>query len=194
MPGGPTVLVIDNYDSFTYNLVQELGELGARPVVFRNDAITVDDAVAMAPDLVVISPGPGRPEDAGISPATIEAFAGRTPVLGVCLGHQAIGQVYGGDVVRAPELMHGKTSWIRHRNVGVMAGLSQPFEATRYHSLVVARDTLPDCLEVTAETADGVIMGLRHKALAVEGVQFHPESILTTSGYDILRNFLAQAG
>jgi anthranilate synthase/aminodeoxychorismate synthase-like glutamine amidotransferase len=194
MPGGPTVLVIDNYDSFTYNLVQELGELGAHPVVFRNDAITVDDAVAMAPDLVVISPGPGRPEDAGISPATIGAFAGRTPVLGVCLGHQAIGQVYGGDVVRAPELMHGKTSWIRHRNVGVMAGLSQPFEATRYHSLVVARDTLPDCLEVTAETADGIIMGLRHKEFAVEGVQFHPESILTTSGYDILRNFLAQAG
>ena len=188
---GPSVLVIDNYDSFTYNLVQELGELGARPVVHRNDALTVDEALALRPQLVVVSPGPGRPDDAGISVAAIPAFAERgTPVLGVCLGHQAIGQVFGGRVVRAPHLMHGKTSWIRHADVGVFRGLPQPFEATRYHSLVVERSSLPGCLEVTAETDDGVVMGLRHTSLPVEGVQFHPESILTTSGYDLLRRFL----
>ncbi len=188
------VLVIDNYDSFTYNLVQELGELGAEPVVHRNDAITVADALALDPDAVLISPGPGRPEDAGITEDVIRAFAGVRPVLGVCLGHQAIGQVYGGRVVRAPQLMHGKTSWIHHRGVGVFAGLPDPFEATRYHSLVVDRDGLPEVLEITAETDDGVIMGLRHRSLAVEGVQFHPESILTRHGYDLLRNFLATAG
>ena len=188
------VLVIDNYDSFVYNLVQYLGELGAEPLVHRSDELRLDEIVALDPDAVLISPGPGRPEDAGLSNAVIEHFAGRRPVLGVCLGHQCIGQVYGGDVVRAPEIMHGKTSLVRHDGTGVFAGLPNPFEATRYHSLVVARDSVPDVLEVTAWTDDGTVMGLRHRELAVEGVQFHPESILTTGGHDMLRTFLSAAG
>jgi anthranilate synthase/aminodeoxychorismate synthase-like glutamine amidotransferase len=186
------VLVVDNYDSFVYNLVQYLGELGAEPIVHRNDAVDGAAAQALAPDAVLLSPGPGRPEDAGHLLDLIDAFAGRCPVLGVCLGHQAIGQAFGGTVVRAPELMHGKTSFVEHHGAGVLAGLPDPFEATRYHSLVVARDGLPEVLEVTAQTADGTIMGLRHRELAVEGVQFHPESILTVGGHDLLRNFLAQ--
>jgi anthranilate synthase/aminodeoxychorismate synthase-like glutamine amidotransferase len=187
------VLVIDNYDSFVYNLVQYLGELGAEPVVYRNDALSVDEAVAMAPDALLLSPGPGRPENAGIVPELIVRLAGECPILGVCLGHQAIGQVFGGVVGAAPELMHGKTSFVHHRSQGVFAGLPEPFEATRYHSLVVERNGLPDVFEVTAETADGTIMGLRHRELAIEGVQFHPESILTIGGHDLLRNFLAAA-
>ena len=184
------VLVIDNYDSFVYNLVQYLGELGADPIVYRNDALTVADALALAPDAVLLSPGPGRPEDAGIMCDLIAACAGVVPVLGVCLGHQAIGHVYGGDIVRAPELMHGKTSTITHAGIGVFAGLPSPLEATRYHSLVIDSDTLPAALEVTARTRDGIVMGVRHRVLAVEGVQFHPESILTSCGHDLLRNFL----
>ena len=189
----PRVLVIDNYDSFVYNLVQYLGELGADPLVHRSDELTLDQIVALDPDAVLISPGPGRPEDAGLSNAVIGEFAGRRPVLGVCLGHQCIGQVYGGDVVRAPEIMHGKTSLIRHNGTGVFAGLPDPIEATRYHSLIVDRASVPDELEVTAWTDDGTVMGLRHRTLAVEGVQFHPESILTAGGHDMLRNFLAAA-
>jgi anthranilate synthase/aminodeoxychorismate synthase-like glutamine amidotransferase len=191
---GARVLVIDNYDSFVYNLVQYLGELGADPVVRRHDEVPLDDLVALDPDAVLISPGPGRPEDAGLSNDVIRHFAGRRPVLGVCLGHQCIGQIYGGDVVRAPEIMHGKTSVIRHDGTGVFAGLPDPFEATRYHSLVVDRASVPPELQVTAWTDDGVVMGLRHRTLAVEGVQFHPESVLTASGHDLLRNFLAAAG
>jgi len=187
------VLVIDNYDSFVYNLVQYLGELGAEPLVLRHDERSVAELVDLAPDAVLISPGPGTPDDAGVSNDVITTFGGRVPVLGVCLGHQCIGQVYGGEVVRAPQVMHGKTSLIRHDGAGVFAGLPQPLEATRYHSLVVDRASLPDCLEVTAETDDGVVMGLRHRELAVEGVQFHPESILTAAGHDLLRNFLLQA-
>jgi anthranilate synthase/aminodeoxychorismate synthase-like glutamine amidotransferase len=187
------VLVIDNYDSFVYNLVQYLGELGAEPLVHRHDELALDQIIALDPDAVLISPGPGRPEDAGVSNEVIRHFAGKRPVLGVCLGHQCIGQVFGGDVVRAPQVMHGKTSLIRHRDVGVFEGLPNPLEATRYHSLVVDRASVPDVLEVTAETDDGIVMGLRHKELAVEGVQFHPESILTTAGHDLLANFLAQA-
>ncbi|MFO7280366.1 MAG: aminodeoxychorismate/anthranilate synthase component II [Thermoanaerobacterales bacterium] len=190
----PRVLVIDNYDSFVYNLVQYLGELGAEPLVHRCDALTLEQIVELDPDAVLISPGPGRPEDAGVSNAVIEHFAGRRPVLGVCLGHQCIGQVYGGRVVRAPEIMHGKTSLVHHDGTGVFAGLPSPFEATRYHSLVVERETLPDVLQVTAWTDDGVVMGLRHRELGVEGVQFHPESVLTARGHDLLRNFLAGAG
>jgi anthranilate synthase/aminodeoxychorismate synthase-like glutamine amidotransferase len=190
----PRVLVIDNYDSFVYNLVQYLGELGAEPLVHRHDELSLDEIAALDPDAVLISPGPGRPEDAGLSNRVIEHFAGRRPVLGVCLGHQCIGQVYGGEVLRAPQIMHGKTSLIRHDGTGVFAGLPQPFEATRYHSLVVERSSVPPDLEVTAWTDDGTVMGLRHRTLAVEGVQFHPESILTGSGHDLLRNFLAQAG
>jgi anthranilate synthase component 2 len=190
----PRVLVIDNYDSFVYNLVQYLGELGAEPLVHRHDELGLDEIAALDPDAVLISPGPGRPEDAGLSNRVIEHFAGRRPVLGVCLGHQCIGQVYGGEVLRAPQIMHGKTSLIRHDGTGVFAGLPQPFEATRYHSLVVERSSVPPDLEVTAWTDDGTVMGLRHRTLAVEGVQFHPESILTGSGHDLLRNFLAQAG
>ena len=187
----PRVLVVDNYDSFVYNLVQYLGELGAEPVVHRNDAVTVDELEAEAPDAILISPGPGRPEDAGISNAVIERFAGRVPILGVCLGHQCIGQVYGGQIVRAGQVMHGKTSVISHDGKGVFADLPSPFEATRYHSLVVERSTFPDdVLEIAAETDDGVVMGLRHRALPIEGVQFHPESILTTAGHDLMRNFL----
>jgi anthranilate synthase component 2 len=188
----PRVLVLDNYDSFVYNLVQYLGELGAEPLVFRHDERSLDEIVALDPDAVVISPGPGRPDDAGLSNAVIERFAGHRPVLGVCLGHQCIGQVFGGEVVRAPTVVHGKTSMIRHRGQGVLAGLPDPFEATRYHSLVVDRATLPPVLEVTAETDDGLIMALRHRELAVEGVQFHPESILTSVGRHLLGNFLGQ--
>ncbi len=187
------VLVIDNYDSFVYNLVQYLGELGALPLVHRNDALSVDEARALRPDAVLVSPGPGRPEDAGISNALIEQLGREVPTLGVCLGHQCIGQVFGGRVVRAPQVMHGKTSLVRHSGSGVFAGLPDPLEATRYHSLVVDRDGLPDVLEVTAETDDGIVMGLRHRDLPIEGVQFHPESILTDGGHDLLANFLAQA-
>ncbi|MBK9179856.1 MAG: aminodeoxychorismate/anthranilate synthase component II [Acidimicrobiales bacterium] len=187
------MLVVDNYDSFVYNLVQYLGELGAEPMVHRHDALTIDEIVALDPDAVLISPGPGRPEDAGLSTEIIRRFAGERPVLGVCLGHQAIGQVFGGTVVRAAQVMHGKTSVVHHTGVGVFAGLPDPLQATRYHSLIVAREGLPDVLEITATAEDGTIMGLRHRDLAVEGVQFHPESILTGSGHDLLRNFLAQA-
>ena len=191
-PVGARVLVIDNYDSFVYNLVQYLGEAGAEPLVHRHDDLTLDDADALEPDAVLISPGPGRPEDAGLSNEVIRHFAGRRPVLGVCLGHQCIGQLYGGDVVRAPEIMHGKTSAIFHQGGGVFAGLPSPLEATRYHSLVVDRASVPDCLEITAETRDGIVMGLRHRELDVEGVQFHPESILTRSGHDLIANCLAR--
>ena len=186
------VLVIDNYDSFTYNLVQYLGELGAEPIVHRHDAITTDEAAALEPDAVLISPGPGRPEDAGMSTSIIRWAAGRIPVLGVCLGHQCIGAAWGGNVIRAPEVMHGKTSHIHHEGAGVFAGLPSPFEATRYHSLLVERSSLPEEFEVTASTEDGLVMGLRHRDLDVEGVQFHPESILTASGHDLLANFLAR--
>ncbi len=191
------LLMIDNYDSFTYNVVQYLGELGAEVVVVRNDDIAVTDIAAMAPEKIVISPGPCTPNEAGISMAVIREYAGKVPLLGICLGHQSLGQVFGGQVVRARQVMHGKTSPIYHRSEGVFAGLSQPFEATRYHSLVVERDSLPDCLEVTAWTQNEAgevdeIMGLRHRELAVEGVQFHPESILTAHGHDLLRNFLEQ--
>ena len=187
------VLVVDNYDSFVYNLVQYVGELGAEPLVHRHDELSLDEMGALDPDAVLISPGPGRPEDAGLSNDVIRHFAGRRPVLGVCLGHQCIGQVYGADVVRAPEIMHGKTSLIRHTGVGVFAGLPSPLEATRYHSLVVDRDSVPAELEVTAWTDGGTVMGLRHREHAVEGVQFHPESILTAAGHDLLRNFLERA-
>jgi anthranilate synthase/aminodeoxychorismate synthase-like glutamine amidotransferase len=189
---GPRVLVIDNYDSFVYNLVQYLGELGAEPVVQRNDERSLEQIIALDPDAVLVSPGPGRPDDAGLSNDVIRHFAGRRPVLGVCLGHQCIGEVFGGEVVRAPQVMHGKTSLIHHTGAGVFAGLPDPFEATRYHSLVVERSSLPAVLEITAETDDGTIMGLRHRELAVEGVQFHPESILTASGHDLLATFLGQ--
>ena len=183
--------MIDNYDSFVYNLVHYVGELGAEPEVYRNDAVSVDEVVAMNPDGILLSPGPGRPEDAGILCDLIEPAARRgIPIFGVCLGHQAIGHVFGGRVIRAPELMHGKTSQVMHRDHGVFAGLPSPLTATRYHSLIIERETLPDCLEVTAETADGMIMGVRHRELPVEGVQFHPESILTEHGHGMLRNFL----
>ena len=190
---GTRVLVIDNYDSFVYNLVQELGELGADPVVHRNDAIDIEGIRASSPDAILISPGPGRPEDAGISMTVIRELAGEYPILGVCLGHQAIGQVYGGEVIAAPTLMHGKTSSIHHDGRGLFVGLPEPFVATRYHSLVVDPGSVPDVLEVTASTGDGVIMGLRHRTLDVEGVQFHPESLLTPSGPSLLSNFLAAA-
>ena len=189
---GPRVVVIDNYDSFVYNLVQYLGELGAEPIVHRHDALTLDEIAALEPDGVLISPGPGRPEDAGLSNAVIERFAGERPILGVCLGHQCIGQVYGGRIVRAPQIMHGKTSLIRHTGAGVFDGLPSPLEATRYHSLVIDPASMPDELEVTAETDDGVVMGVRHRRHDVEGVQFHPESILTHAGHDLLRNFLGR--
>ena len=190
---GQRVLVIDNYDSFVYNLVQYLGELGAEPVVHRHDALSVDELAALRPDAVLVSPGPGRPEDAGVSNELIRRLAGVTPILGVCLGHQCIGQVFGGDVVRAPAVMHGKTSLVHHSGAGVLAGLPNPFEATRYHSLVIDPTTVPDELEVTAQTDDGVIMAVRHRELAVEGVQFHPESVLTQAGRHLLANFLATA-
>ena len=186
----PRILVLDNYDSFVFNLVQYLGELGAEPLVHRCDSLTLEQIDALAPDGVLISPGPGRPEDAGLSNEVIGHFAGRVPVFGVCLGHQCIGQIYGGDVVRAPEIMHGKTSLIEHTGVGVFRDLPNPFEATRYHSLVVQRDTMPDVLEITAQTSDGLVMGLRHREFDVEGVQFHPESILTAGGHQLVGNFL----
>jgi len=188
------LLMIDNYDSFTYNLVQYFAELGAEVRVERNDAITLAAIEALAPARICISPGPCTPNEAGISTAVIRHFAGRIPILGVCLGHQAIGQVFGGQVVRAPEVMHGKTSPIHHRGQGVFAGLPSPFAATRYHSLIVDRASLPACLEVTAWVESGEIMGLRHRELAVEGVQFHPESILSSHGKDILGNFLQGDG
>ena len=184
------LLLIDNYDSFTYNLYQYLSELGAQVEVRRNDQVTLDEIEAMQPDHLVISPGPCTPHEAGLSCAIIERFGPSIPLLGVCLGHQAIGQVYGGRVIRAPEPMHGKTSKMYHRGQGVFQKLPAPFEANRYHSLIVERATLPDVLEITAETADGLIMGLRHLTFPVEGVQFHPESILTPVGKDLLRNFL----
>ena len=185
------VVVIDNYDSFVYNLVHYLGELGAEPEVHRNDALTVDQIVSSRPDAILLSPGPGRPEDAGILCDLIEPAAqAGIPVFGVCLGHQAIGHVFGGRVVRAPELMHGKTSQVEHRDTGVFSGLPNPLTATRYHSLVIEPDTLPACLEVTATTADGMIMGVRHRDLPIEGVQFHPESILTDGGHRMLENFV----
>ncbi len=186
------VIVIDNYDSFTYNLVQYLGELGEEVRVFRNDEVSVDELTRLAPDHLVISPGPCTPNEAGISLEVVARLAGKIPLLGVCLGHQSIGQAFGGKVIRAREVVHGKTSRIFHDERGLFSGLPNPFEATRYHSLVVAREGLPDCLEVTAKTWDEEIMGLRHKSLPVEGVQFHPESFLTTVGKDLLRNFLSR--
>jgi anthranilate synthase/aminodeoxychorismate synthase-like glutamine amidotransferase len=185
------LLIIDNYDSFTYNLVQYFGELGEEILVFRNDQITLSEIERLAPARLCISPGPCTPREAGISCEAIRVFGPRVPTLGVCLGHQAIGDVFGGDVVRAPRLMHGKTSMMHHDEKGVFAGLPNPFEATRYHSLIVKRETLPDCLEITAETEEKEIMGLRHKELPIHGVQFHPESILTRDGKALLKNFLA---
>ena len=187
------LLVIDNYDSFTYNLVQYLGELGQQVRVVRNNEVSVDDIVRMFPEAIVISPGPCTPNEAGISLEVISRLAGKIPILGVCLGHQAIGQAFGGKVIRAKEVVHGKTSRVFHDDKGIFAGLPNPFEATRYHSLVVERSSLPDCLEITAKTWDEEIMGLRHKSLPVEGVQFHPESFLTKVGKDLLRNFLRLA-
>ena len=190
------LLMIDNYDSFTYNLVQYFGELGEDVRVYRNDEITLEQIEALAPDHLVISPGPCTPNEAGVSVAAIRHFAGRIPILGVCLGHQSIGQAFGGRIVHASAIMHGKTSMIHHRDQGVFRGLPNPLEATRYHSLVIDKDSLPDCLEITAWTeVDGQmdeIMGVRHRELAVEGVQFHPESILTEHGHDMLRNFLRE--
>lgn len=189
-----TVLMLDNYDSFTFNIVQYLGELGADVITHRNDEITIEQIEALAPTHLVVSPGPCTPNEAGISMAAIEHFAGKLPILGVCLGHQAIGQVYGGKVVRAPQVMHGKTSIVLHDSQGVFEGLDNPVEVTRYHSLVVDKETLPDCLEITAWTGEddvtpGLIMGLRHRELDIEGVQFHPESILTRQGHELLANF-----
>jgi anthranilate synthase/aminodeoxychorismate synthase-like glutamine amidotransferase len=187
----PRVLVIDNYDSFVYNLVQYLGELGAEPIVHRHDAITIPEMQSLEPDAVLISPGPGRPVDAGLSNEAIKVFGeAGTPVFGVCLGLQCIGELYGAQVVRAPHVMHGKTSEIRHTNAGVFRGLPNPLTATRYHSLVVERDSVPDVLEITATSEDELVMGLRHKEFPIEGVQFHPESILTDAGHQLLANFL----
>lgn len=184
------ILVIDNYDSFTYNLVQYFGELGAEPLVYRNDEITLAEIERLKPERICISPGPCTPKEAGISNEVIRQFAGRYRILGVCLGHQCMGEVYGGEVVRAGRLMHGKTSPILHNGKDLFLNLPNPFEATRYHSLIVRRETLPDCLEITAETAEGEIMGLRHKEFPLWGVQFHPESILTTHGKALIKNFL----
>jgi anthranilate synthase component 2 len=189
------VVMVDNYDSFTYNLVQYFGELGADVTVVRNDQVTVADIVALAPDKIVISPGPCTPKEAGISVASITEFAGKLPILGVCLGHQSIGYAFGGNIIHAKSIMHGKTSQVYHHNTGVFKGLKNPFTATRYHSLVIEQSSLPDCLEITAWTQDEAgnideIMGVRHKTLAIEGVQFHPESILTEHGHELLRNFL----
>jgi anthranilate synthase component 2 len=189
------VVMVDNYDSFTYNLVQYFGELGADVTVVRNDQVTVEDIAALAPDKIVISPGPCTPKEAGISVATILKFAGQIPILGVCLGHQSIGYAFGGNIIHAKSIMHGKTSPVYHHNIGVFKGLNNPFTATRYHSLVIEQASLPDCLEITAWTQSEAgkldeIMGVRHKTLAIEGVQFHPESILTEHGHDMLRNFL----
>lgn len=193
--GGIKVVMVDNYDSFTYNLVQYFGELGADVTVVRNDQVTVEDIEKLAPDKIVISPGPCTPKEAGVSVDTILKFAGKIPLLGVCLGHQSIGYAFGGNVIHAKSIMHGKTSLVYHHDKGVFKGLSNPFTATRYHSLVIEQSTLPDCLEVTAWTQDDAgnideIMGVRHKTLDIEGVQFHPESILTEHGHDLLRNFL----
>ncbi len=188
------LLVIDNYDSFTYNLVQVLGELGEEVRVVRNDEMAAADIAALAPSKIVISPGPCTPSEAGISLETIRAYAGKIPILGVCLGHQSIGQAFGGKIVRAAHVMHGKTSMISHDGRGVFAGLPNPFVATRYHSLLIERASLPDCLEVTANSPEQEIMAVRHKSLPIEGVQFHPESFLTTSGKDLLRNFLVKGG
>jgi anthranilate synthase component II len=187
------LLMIDNYDSFTYNLVQYLGELGEDVRVYRNDQITLDEVASLEPSAIVISPGPCTPNEAGISVPLIGRFAGEIPILGVCLGHQSIGQAFGGRIVHAKSVMHGKTSAIHHEGKGVFAGLPNPLTATRYHSLVIERASLPQCLEITAWSDDGEIMGVRHRELAVEGVQFHPESILTEAGHDLLRNFLRQA-
>jgi anthranilate synthase component II len=189
------VVMVDNYDSFTYNLVQYLGELGANVSVVRNDEVTVEDIAKLNPDKIVISPGPCTPKEAGISVETIRTYAGKYPILGVCLGHQSIGYAFGGNIIHAKSIMHGKTSPVYHQDVGVFKGLSNPFTATRYHSLVIEQATLPDCLEITAWTQDEAgnideIMGVRHKTLDIEGVQFHPESILTEHGHDMLRNFL----
>ena len=186
------LLMIDNYDSFTYNLVQYLGELGEEVVVYRNDEITLVKVAALKPEHIVISPGPCTPNEAGVSVPLIKRFAGEIPILGVCLGHQSIGQAFGGKIVHAKQLMHGKTSNIQHTRQGVFRNLPSPFQATRYHSLVIERASLPECLEVTAWTDDGEIMGVRHKSLRIEGVQFHPESILTEHGHDLLRNFLRE--
>ena len=186
------ILVIDNYDSFTYNLVQYLGELGADPKVRRNDKVTLEEIADMKPEKIVVSPGPCTPNEAGISVSLIKRFAGEIPILGVCLGHQSIGQAFGGNIIGAPDIMHGKVSKIHHDGRTLFAGLPQDFVATRYHSLIVERDSLPDCLEISAESADGLIMGLRHREKAVEGVQFHPESILTGEGKPLLKNFLDQ--
>lgn len=185
------LLVIDNYDSFTYNLVQYFGELGAEMKVIRNDELTADEIEALAPKRIVISPGPCTPNEAGVSVEVVKRFGGKIPILGVCLGHQSIAQAFGGDVVRADRLMHGKTSLMQHEGASVFKGLPQPFEATRYHSLIVKKDSLPDCLEVTAWTDEGEIMGLKHKEHEIHGVQFHPESILTAEGKNLLANFLA---
>ena len=187
------ILVLDNYDSFTYNLVQYLGELGAEPVVVRNDSMSVAELLALKPDAVLLSPGPGRPENSGVLCETITTFAGVAPVLGVCLGHQAIGHVYGAKVVSAPELLHGKTSEVHHTGEGIFAGSPSPLTATRYHSLIIERESLPAELVITAHTQDGMIMGVRHRTLDVEGVQFHPESILTTRGHDLLKVFVEKA-
>jgi para-aminobenzoate synthetase component II len=184
------ILLLDNYDSFTYNLAQYLGQMGQELAVRRNDQITLDEIAELRPERILISPGPCTPQEAGISIPLIQRFAGKIPILGVCLGHQAIGAAFGGRVIRARKLMHGKTSEIEHDGRGVFENLPKPFTATRYHSLIVERETLPAELEISAETDDGVIMGLRHRKLRVEGVQFHPESVLTTSGFDLLRNFL----
>ena len=186
------LLMIDNYDSFTYNLVQYLGELNQEVVVYRNDEITLDKIAELGPSRIVISPGPCTPNEAGISVPLITRFAGKTPILGVCLGHQAIGQAFGGKIVHAKQVMHGKTSAIQHHGNSVFRGLPNPFQATRYHSLVIERESMPDCLEITAWTDDGEIMGVKHRTLAVEGVQFHPESILTEHGHALLANFLQE--
>ena len=187
------ILVLDNYDSFTYNLVQYLGELGAEPIVVRNDSMSIAELIALQPDALLLSPGPGRPENSGVLCEAITAFAGVVPVLGVCLGHQAIGHVYGAKVVSAPELLHGKTSEVHHTGEGIFAGSPSPITATRYHSLIIERESLPPELVVTAQTQDGMIMGVRHRTLDVEGVQFHPESILTTLGHDLLKVFVEKA-
>ncbi len=188
------LFMLDNYDSFTYNLVQYFGELGQDVRVFRNDEVTVEEVAALQPDLIVVSPGPCSPTEAGISVPLIQAFAGKIPLLGVCLGHQSIGHAFGGRIVRAKTLMHGKTSPVHHADKGVFRGLPNPLTCTRYHSLAIERESLPDCLSVTAWTEDGEIMGVRHKTLAVEGVQFHPESVLTDRGHDLLKNFLLEFG
>ena len=186
------ILVIDNYDSFTYNLVQYLGELGAEMKIVRNDKITLREIEELKPEKALLSPGPCTPNEAGICLSLIQRFAGEFPIFGVCLGHQAIGQAFGGEVIRNDKIMHGKTSLIHHRNQGVFAGLPEPFQATRYHSLIIRRETMPDCLEITAETDEGEVMGVRHKTLPIQGVQFHPESALTPNGKDLLKNFLDQ--